>query len=92
MGIRVRFFNGAKTKSAWDPASPDFIDDWKPEERTVECDDLTLVYSQHLRLFGVVGEDGQREEVVELWTDDDLFAFDGVFYGDLSITADSKEN
>lgn len=87
MGIRVRFFNGAKTKSAWDPESPDHIEDWKPEERTVECDDLVFTYCQHLRLFGVVGEDGQKVEEVEIWRDDDLFAFDGVFYGDVTITS-----
>jgi len=90
MGIKIHFYNGAKTKAAWDPESPDFVDDWKPEERTVKCDDLALTFSQHLRLFGVVGEDGQKAEEVEIWTDDDLFAFDGVFYGDFAITCEEN--
>jgi len=87
MGIRVHFFNGAKTKTKWDPESPEFMDDWKPQERTVECDSTSLTYCQHLRLFGVVGEDGQKVEEVEIWRDDDLFAFDGVLYGDVTITS-----
>ena len=85
--IRVRFFNGAKTKSAWDPKSPEFIDDCKPEERTVECDGVALTYCQHLRLSGVVGENDQEPTLeVEIWEDNELFFFDGVFYGDVEIT------
>ena len=90
MGIKISFFNGATSKSAWDPESPAFIDDWKPENRIVRCESVQVTYCQHLRLFGVVGDDGRKADVVEIWADDDLFVFDGVYYGDFNITCEEN--
>ena len=87
--VIVRFFNGARSKTAWDSNHPEWIDGWKPEERIIECDSINLTYLTHLRLHGVEGED---EEEIDIWTEDGLFKLDGVYYGDIQIEKDQKDH
>jgi hypothetical protein len=84
MGIEIRFFNGARSQSAWDTESPNFVDGWKPEERTVRCESMSMTYAVHLRLHNVI--DGEKViEEVEVVIVDDLLVLDGVFYGDMFV-------
>ena len=74
-----RLFNGAKTKEAWNPDSPDFVDDWKPEELTIECEAVQVTYGHHVKL--VVGDD-----MVDFhWSEDGFIEHNGVFYGDFIV-------
>lgn len=88
--VDIHFFNGARTKSAWDDTSPDFIDDWKPEERTIRCERVQVTYGKHIKMYGVVDRRAAGEwiDLVDLWFDGSLVPFEGVFYGDFIIAAD----
>ena len=87
MGMTVRFFNGAKTKSAWDAESPDFIDDWKPEERSIRCQGVQITHGCHIKMRGYLDDD-----TLDLWYEGDFVVFDGVFYGDFEITCDENDD
>ena len=78
----VTFYNGSKTKEAWNPDSPEFIDDWKPETLAVKCESLTVTYGSILCLWGVPSEDG---DFWRLEIDKDGFVqINDVYYGDWS--------
>ena len=83
--IQVRLFNGSKTRVAYNPESPEFIDDWKPEERFLLADWVVLTYGGTLRI-GLPNDD-----VLHLvWYDDGLMHYDKVYCGDVSISDDSE--
>ena len=80
--MKLHLFNGAKTKTAWDSDSPDFIDNWKPEEKTIKCDLVQVTYGEHLRVIL------KEEEILSIFWKDDLIEHEGVFYGDFIVTQD----
>ena len=76
----VTFYNGSKTKEAWNPDSPEFIDGWKPETLEVHCESLIVTYGDILRLFEVNGT-----ETWSLNIDKDGFVkINDTYYGDWS--------
>ena len=79
--VNLRLFNGAKTREAWNPESPEFIDDWKPEERVIKCDSVQLTYGCDLKVY--------RDDDVQCLdlTSDGFIKYRGVFYGDFEVTA-----
>jgi hypothetical protein len=79
--VKLRLFNGAKTREAWNPDSPKFIDNWKPEERVIKCDSVQLTYGCDLKVYQ--GDDVQYLEL----TIDGFVKYRGVFYGDFEVTA-----
>jgi len=77
-------FNGAKTKEAWNPESPEFIDDWKPEEHTIKCDAVQVTYCDHVKV--IAGDD-----LIEFhWDKDGFIEHNGVFYGDFIVDVDTN--
>jgi hypothetical protein len=77
--LAFRLYNGAKTKEAWNPASPHFIDDWKPEMLEMPCDYVQFTYGHHIS----VECDDER---VEFFVDNDGYIeHEGVFYGDFVV-------
>lgn len=83
--IKLVLFNGSKTREAWNPESPEFIDDWKPEEREIEAHHVQVTYATTVTLRDDI--DG-NETVYEFNSEDPgLLVVDGVFYGDFSIMA-----
>lgn len=83
--IELYLFNGAATRNAWNPKSPEFIDDWKPEERTITADHVQVTYATSVTLREWDG----GPELVYLFDEDDpgLLVVDGAFYGDFTIRA-----
>ena len=79
-----RLFNGAKTKEAWNPNSPEFIDDWKPEELVIKCDAVSVTYGGHVKVY--VDDDMTDFH----WDKDGFIEHNGVFYGD--FIADNDTN
>lgn len=77
--VVFRLFNGAKTKEAWNPNSEHFIDDWKPEELCIECEQVQVTYGSHIKL----AVDGDLVEFS--WSDDGFIEHEGVFYGDFIV-------
>lgn len=76
----LRLFNGAKTKEAWNPASPEFIDDWKPHECFLHCTSVHVVYRDHIHV------DLDTGKMLDLhWDKDGHIPYDSVFYGDFAI-------
>jgi hypothetical protein len=78
--MTIRLFNGAATPEAWNPKSPHFVDGWKPEERLIECDGLSVTYGGGPRLF----KDGD----IMLWLEYDtngLLMHDGLYFGDWEV-------
>jgi hypothetical protein len=84
--MQVNFFNGAKTPDAWDPKSPAYIDDWKPESQVVDCAGVQVTYGAHLKLFM---HDGEVKDF--FWSEKGLIELDGVFYGDFSIVVEDAD-
>lgn len=82
--MTLRLFNGAKTKEAWNPDSPEFIDDWKPEELVIKCDAVQMTYGSHVK----VRVDDDRIEF--FWDQDGFIEHDGVFYGDFIVDNDTN--
>lgn len=81
MSVTLKLFNGAKTKEAWNEDSPEFIDDWKPEERDITgLAHVQVTYGCHVKLMY---EDGERRE--DFGFEDDLLVCDGVYYGDFMV-------
>lgn len=81
--LLVHFYNGSKTKEAWDENSPHFIDDWKPESCDIECDMAQITYRDHVKIYDKEGAD-----ILSIfWSDDGFLEHDGVYYGDVSISA-----
>lgn len=81
--LYFHLFNGAKTRAAWDESSPEFIDDWKPEERKIPCSAVQVTYGTCVHLY-----DSNANMLLELaWTaeDPDLLYLDGVWYGDFQV-------
>jgi hypothetical protein len=79
--FQFRLFNGAKTREAWNPKSAEFVDDWKPESLTLECEAVQVTYGSHIHVHS---DDGFTEF---FWTDDGFIEHDGVFYGDFIVDA-----
>jgi hypothetical protein len=77
--MEIHLFNGAKTKDAWNEDSPHFIDDWKPESKTIKCDEVQVTYGQHLKVYL------NSERIMDLFWDDDLIEHEGIFYGDFIV-------
>lgn len=77
--LHLVLYNGSHTRDAWNPASADFIDDWKPERRIIDCDAVVITYGEEARVIR------DSEEVEYPFTDDGFLFVDGVYYGDLSI-------
>ena len=72
----VHLFNGSKTKDAWDPQSPEFIDGWKPEYHDFECEGAQLTYNTHLKVYP------KDAPAIFLDFDGEYIVHNGVFYGD----------
>jgi len=81
MTLILRLFNGSRTKESWDPASPAFIDDWKPEELVITCSSVQVTYGDHVK----VEIDGRDDRLELLWSHDGFLEHDGVFYGDFIV-------
>jgi hypothetical protein len=80
----VRLFNGAKTKEAWNPNSPEFIDDWKPEELVIKCDAVQMTYGSHVKVH-------VDDDMIEFfWDKDGFIEHNGVFYGDFIVDNDTN--
>lgn len=77
----LTLWNGADTKSAWDPESPDFIDDLKPRELKLKCDMVQVTYRDHIKIYT---DDNLMLDLV--WGTDGYIEHDGVYYGDFSVT------
>lgn len=77
----LRLFNGATTKEAWNPDSPEFIDDWKPEELDIKCHSVQVTYGCHIK----VEVDGEDSRLEFFWTNDGFIEHNGVFYGDFIV-------
>lgn len=74
-----RLFNGADTKEAWNPDSPEFIDDWKPKELRIECDTVQVTYRDHIHVY-------KDDCLLEFhWDEDGYLEHEGVYYGDFII-------
>lgn len=82
----LNLFNGAKTTSAWDESSPDFVDDWKPETRQIPCSLVQVTYGTHIKVYD---KDGTMVHEMQwgLEADPDLILFDGIYYGDFEVIA-----
>lgn len=77
----LRLTNGAKTREAWNPNSPEFIDDWKPEEVELNVNSVRITYGDHIKVCLV------NNELLELFWDPGYndIEYEGVFYGDLDL-------
>ncbi len=79
-------YNGAKTEAAWDSNSPEFVDDWKPEERQIEADAVQVTYGCHVKVY--IGD-----ELIDFWWGKNgLIFYEGVFYGDFTVSAKTDES
>lgn len=79
--VKVRLFNGAKTKQAWNPESPNFVDDWKPDETEILAESFQITYGHHMKIW-------IPEDMIELsWDSDGFIEYEGVFYGDVEVSA-----
>lgn len=86
----LRLFNGSKTKESWNENSPEFIDDWKPEEKLIPCDSVQITYRDHIKVYS----EKDNGHILDLyWTPDYFIEHEGVFYGDIDIfyTSDSED-
>lgn len=81
-GVVLRLFNGSRTKEAWNPWSPEYIDDQKPEERYISCDRVQWTYGCNIKVYY-----GDEQQVLPL-TVDGFVLHEGVFYGDFVVYAD----
>ena len=74
-----RLYNGAKTKEAWNPASPHFIDDWKPETLEIPCNYVQLTYGHHIKVEC-------DDELMTFFVDNHGYIeHKGVFYGNFVV-------
>lgn len=76
----LRLFNGARTKEAWNPDSPEFIADWKPHECFLHCTSVHVIYRDYIHV------DLDTGKMLDLhWDKDGRIPYDNVFYGDFAI-------
>jgi len=83
--MKLHLWNGSKTKKAWDMTSPEFIDDFKPEEAFIQCDAVQVTYGMHIKVHL------KQKRILELFWDDDLVEHEGVFYGDFTVGDEDEE-
>jgi hypothetical protein len=84
--VRLNLYNGSTTKEAWNPNSPEFVDDWKPEERVILCDSVQLTYGNHLKIYF---SDGHVDDYPI--DEDGFLVVDKVFYGDFLVEKERGE-
>jgi DNA-directed RNA polymerase alpha subunit len=81
----LRLFNGARTKEAWNPDSPEFIDDWKPHECFLPCTSVHIVYRDRIHV------DLDTGKMLDLhWDKDGYIPYDSVFYGDFAVGEETE--
>lgn len=84
--VKVHFYNGAKSLSAWDETSSDFIDDWKPESRDFVCAAVQVTYCKHIKMFWDNNSGPEDAEMLDFWRVNDLWVVDGIYFGDVTIS------
>lgn len=78
--VRLQLYNGSKTKEAWNPESPEFIDDWKPEECVIKAKAVQVTYGSHVNVYFANGQ-----ELYLGYDGEGFLEYEGVFYGDLIV-------
>ena len=81
--VKLKLYNGSRTKEAWNADSPEFIDDWKPEEREFVVKTVQITYGFHLKAY----PEGPDGDVMEMYWDEEGFLHhDECFFGDMEVT------
>lgn len=83
--LQIRLWNGATTRDAWNPDSPEFIDDFKKEERLLHAASVRVTYGSRIQMEDVDEFPDEKPFQVEWDDEDNLIELDGVFYGDIEI-------
>lgn len=82
--LKLILWNGATTKDAWNEKSPEFVDDFKPEDRVILCTEVQVTYRDHIKV--TLPDDGEGDDLLELfWSGDQFIEYDGCFFGDFTV-------